>query len=435
MYNANHYLLKSACLGVSLLCFLHGAVGLAAESIETDEPSHVTVEKTETGYQLIYNDEPYYVKGAGAKMFLEELQQAGANSIRTWDAAYIKPLLDKAHKLNLTVSIGLWMEHERNGFDYSNQEAVERQFKKLKRQVTTFKDHPALLMWGIGNETEWISGTNILVYKAINDIAKMIKQVDHKHPSMSVLAELDPYGVKIQNFKKYCQDVDILGINSFGGLQSLPERLKNAGWNGPYIITEFGPVGPWEVKKTNWGAELEQTSTDKGKFFFTSYMKGIYNRPDCLGSYVFFWGHKMETTPTWFSMILRGGEKTSPCDYMQAIWSKKWPTNRCPTTEPIQSRAAGQVIRKGGQFEASIKAHDIDGDPLEYHWNVMSEKKHPGKGVETTVVKPVNNVIISTNGNTVTFKAPRESGAYRLFGYIKDGQGNVATANTPFYAR
>ena len=220
MCNANHFIPKSTYLGVRLLCRLHGAVCMANEPTETDEPSHVTVEKAETGYQLIHNDAPYYVKGAGAKMFLEELKEAGANSIRTWDAGYIKPLL---------------------------------------------------------------------------------------------------------------------------------ERLKNGGWNGPYIITEFGPVGPWEVKKTNWGAELEQTSTDKGKFFFTSYMKGIYNRPDCLGSYVFFWGHKMETTPTWFSMILRGGEKTSPCDYMQAIWSKKWPTNRCPTTEPIQSRAAGQVIRKGGQ--------------------------------------------------------------------------------------
>ena len=39
------------------------------------------------------------------------------------------------------------------------------------------------------------------------------------HPVMTVVAEIG--GDKVANFQRLCPNVDILGINSYGGVQSL----------------------------------------------------------------------------------------------------------------------------------------------------------------------------------------------------------------------
>jgi hypothetical protein len=143
----------------------------------------------------------------------------------------------------------------------------------------------------------------------------------------------------------------------------------------------------------------------------------------------------METTPTWFSMILQDGRKTAAVDYMTACWKRRWPTNRCPEVDPIQSRADGERVRGGGRFEAELPARDPEGDTLTYAWSMMSEHKHPGKGgITNTVLKPVHGCIMETNGSSVVFTAPTTPGAYRLFGYVYDRQNGAAAANMPFYA-
>ena len=85
-----------------------------------------------------------------------------------------KKLLDKAHKLGLTVCIGLWVQHERHGFDYSNKVATDLQLKAFEKTIDELKDHPALLMWAVGNEVD-LFYSNFDVWKHVEDIAKMIK--------------------------------------------------------------------------------------------------------------------------------------------------------------------------------------------------------------------------------------------------------------------
>ena len=56
-------------------------------------------------------------------------------------------------------------------------------------------------------------------------------------------------------------DIDIIGINSYGGGPSLAQRYKQAGGTKPYLVTEYGPPGIWEIGKNAWGAYPEPTST------------------------------------------------------------------------------------------------------------------------------------------------------------------------------
>ncbi|MBN1269629.1 MAG: hypothetical protein JXB04_08580 [Kiritimatiellae bacterium] len=400
----------------------------------TNMGSRVTVEKTATGYQLVRNGEPYFIKGAGYRTHMDEIVAAGANSIRTWSASHLESLLNQAHERGLSVCVGLWLAHERHGFDYSDEKKVKQQLEKARFYVNRYKHHPALLMWGVGNETEWISGTNALVYKAIDDIAVMIKQEDPHHPTLTVVGEIGTNELKIAFLKEHCPHIDILGVNSFGGLRTLPDRIKQSGWEKPYVVTEFGPIGPWEAQKTPWGSEIEQTSSAKARYYYGSYTRGIKDQPLCLGSYVFLWGFKHETTPTWFSMYLPDGSKLGPVDYMTYAWSGRWPANKAPDLKPIQCPLAQSRVRRLEDFEASVEVSDPNNDPLAYEWEVMSEtRKRNRDGTFSTSMRRVTGCIQSNAENRIYFKTPERPGMFRLFVYVRDGKGAAATHNVPFF--
>ena len=95
-------------------------------------------------FHLIRNGSPYFVKGAGDTK-LSLLKEIGGNSIRTWTID-TKSVLDKAHEHGISVCIGLWVGHERHGFDYNDEYSVELQLLYFEREVMKIKDHPALLM-------------------------------------------------------------------------------------------------------------------------------------------------------------------------------------------------------------------------------------------------------------------------------------------------
>ncbi|MBZ5585810.1 MAG: hypothetical protein LAQ30_27185 [Acidobacteriia bacterium] len=62
--------------------------------------------------------------------------------------------LDRLHAAGITVQYGLSIGKPRQGFDYSNQEAVAKQRDAALALVKRLKSHPAILTWALGNESE-----------------------------------------------------------------------------------------------------------------------------------------------------------------------------------------------------------------------------------------------------------------------------------------
>ncbi len=269
---------------------------------------------------------------------MELLADAGANSVRTWGADDIGERLDAAHALGLSVTVGIWLGHERHGFDYSDKVQVQAQLERARQTVLRYKDHPAVLLWGIGNEMEgYESGDNPAIWTAVNDIAAMVKQLDPAHPTMTVTAEIG--GGRIASINELCPAIDIHGINSYGGAPSLPERYRAGGGTKPYVLTEFGPPGSWEVPKNAWGAPYEPTSTEKADAYRKAYESAVNGAQGlALGSYVFTWGFKMEATATWFGMFLSDGARLGAVDTMTELWSGKPPENLAPTDRAFTHR-------------------------------------------------------------------------------------------------
>ena len=233
--------------------------------------SIVQVEGKAGAYQLVKDGKPYFVMGAGGDGPKDLLKALGGNSFRTWGSDDAAKQLDEAQKQGLTVTIGHWLGHQAHGFNYGDPAALARQKEDVRKTVLKHKDHPALLMWALGNEMEMNCSNEEAMWNHINDLALMVKSLDPQHPVMTVIAEIPD--AKVQSLLRLCPAIDIVGINTYGGAASIPERWRKAGGTKPYIITEFGPPGQWEVKKNAFGCPPELTSTEKGKFYADVYRK------------------------------------------------------------------------------------------------------------------------------------------------------------------
>lgn len=403
---------------------------------DAPKPSVVNVVRTELGYQLLRNGEPYFIRGAGAvgAVHLDLLARLGGNSIRTWAADGLMPVLDEANKKGITVMIGLWVAHGRHGFDYSNPKAVAAQLEEFRQKVRKYKDHPALLIWGVGNEAEG-NGEDINFWRALNDIAAMIHQEDPNHPTCTVVAEIG--GPKIQMIKKLCPSIDILGVNSYKGLTTLPERLLQRGWNKPYIMTEYGPPGPWswEVSTTKWGAPIEMTSTQKAAYYEKGYNAAVATQSTrCLGSYAFIWGDKQEGTATWFGLLMPDGSMTASTLSVAKMWTGKDSTDQAPEIVALESKSFAREVQPGQTIRVSLKTREKKGEKVTVKWDLRDEKGTPVPGSDAEQPPTAHEInAIRSSDTGLVFRAPKVKGPYRLFVYVVDAEGFVATANMPFY--
>ncbi|HEY4649841.1 MAG TPA: glycoside hydrolase family 2 TIM barrel-domain containing protein [Pontibacter sp.] len=389
-------------------------------------------------YKLYRHGKPYFIKGAAGYEYFDRVKAYGGNSIRVWHTDDAEQILDEAHALGLTVTLGLWMNREREGFNYYDKKLVAQQKEELREIVLKYKDHPALLMWGIGNEV-YAESANIKVWDAVNEIAEMIHEIDPNHPTTTTVMNVPLKDIK--QIAKRCPALDILSINSFGALHNLPEEIARSAWKGPYIISEFGARGYWEAFYTHWMAPIEQTSSEKAAYSRERYERTVLaDTGNCLGSYVFMWGSKQETTPTWFSLISKDGEETQLVYEMQELWSgKKLTKNQAPyiayLTLNDQHAIDNVYLPLGEPAKAQVFAFDPEGKPLRLRWEVLPEiESQDGNTGNEKTPSPVPGVLQQIEGQKVTLM-PNKPGAYRLYVYLYDGDGSMATANFPYYVK
>ena len=393
-------------------------------------PSKVTIQRDGTTHRLIVNGQPFSVKGVGGESQFKRLAEMGGNAIRTWGTDRLGEILDEAQEHGLMVCAGIWLEHQRHGFSYQNAASVTKQLERSLAAVRKHKDHPALLMWGVGNEAEGESNDPSVWY-AINHLGREIKKIDPNHPTMTVIAELGVNENKLKNIDRFCQDIDLVGVNSYGGIESVPERYRKSGIQKPYLITEHGPLGPWEVGKTSWGSPYERTSTEKGEFYANGYSANVLKNSDtCLGAFSFLWGNKQETTATWFGMFRPDGSRLAASDAISTAWSGASPPNQCPIIESLSVNQADQ-IKAGATIQATLSVSDPEDDSLQFEWVLRADSGTIGVGGDKQDGEAEFPEAITGTGTSVSVTLPESPKTFRLFAYVRDGQGGAAVANVP----
>ena len=342
--------------------------GIAALLCITAAAAPVRLEQDASGnWRLFADGKPFQVRGGGRFDQPELARRCGVNTLRTYssnDPERALREMDAAQRSGFKVIRGIWLQRESKNFSYKNPVHLQEQRENIRRQVRALRHHPALLCWGLGNEAEGPRTTELHpeYWKELNILAGILKEEDPDHPVMNVIAGNAVW--KMKAIKELAPAIDIIGINTYAGAVISAKRLDEAGWQGPWMLTEFGPRGHWEVPQTAWGVPLEPGGKAKADNYERGYRAAVADAKRCLGMIAFVWSSKQEVTGTWYGMFLETGEKTPAVDRIAKLYSGKPLPNRSPNIDRIVCGLDRKKVAPGQTFQARAFIIDPENDPV-----------------------------------------------------------------------
>lgn len=300
-------------------------------SAQPEPGGAVRVSGTQGNWRLTVGGQPFTVKGltwgpsmADAPRYMPDLKSMGVNTVRTWGTdASSKPLLDAAAAQGLKVVNGFWLQpgggpgaggcvNYVTDTTYKNNMLTE-----FAKWVDTYKSHPATLMWNVGNESvlglqNCYGGAELEAQRNayttfVNDVAKKIHSIDPDHPVTST----DAWTGAWPYYKRNAPDLDLYSMNSYGNLCKVRQDWIDGGYDKPYIITEGGPAGEWEVPDDVNGIPDEPTDVQKADGYTTGWNCVTGHQGVALGATLFHYGLEHDFGGVWFNLVPDGLKRLS----------------------------------------------------------------------------------------------------------------------------
>jgi hypothetical protein len=383
---------------------------------------------------FLKNGQPFFIEGVGGFEKLDKAAARGANAFRTWgvdDMEQTRRQLDDAQTNNMGMMLGIWLSQYLS--DYQRESYTTQMRNQVQTVLDKFKTHPGLMIWCLGNEVVWDAESVVF----LEELAAMIHEQDPYHPVGAVIHS----EAALTMIAEYAPSIQIIGYNSYGGIYQVKNIIARSKFKGPYVISEFGPQGYWENGTTSWGAHIEPTSAEKSQQYHDRYVKCIQKGVDerCVGSFVFLWGPKYESTTTWFGMFVEenvpglpiNGEACPTVEVMEELWSGREPAERAPYVDGITLN--GKTMRQITDpfspeeiVDAHVTASDPKGYALTYYWEILRDLPNASRRPSRT------GNVVTGYGNDQKITVPLAAGNYRLYVYVLNGRGTVGTSNIPF---
>ncbi|MCH8557349.1 MAG: hypothetical protein LAT84_06000 [Balneolia bacterium] len=399
----------------------------------------VYVERTENGFQLIRNGEPFIIQGGGGDSYFEELASVGGNTVRIFSTDDIGEKLDEAHRHNLAVIVDIWLPYYSTEYDMYAGDVVETLRQEIADLVNEHKDHPALLIWNLGNEINYplVFRKNSFI-RIFNDLVSMVQELDPNHPvSTSIIGA----GRKtMSSVFFHSPHLDIIAFNTFGNTAFVNDHLAQTSFlfgPRPYFFSELGPTGPWESQFTSWGSPIEAPTFVKSELYRSRIeLMKANEQASSLGALVFYWGSKLERTHTWFSLF-KDDRKSESVRVIESVWKQSGepvPTSGLEYMLVNKRRAENNIILSPGESSvAEIFFKENPSDSLVLKWEIYPEAWYS----DTHELVVENYIPVGTflgfEENQVRFRAPLREGPYRIFAYVYNEDGTFASTNIPFY--
>jgi len=200
------------------------------------------------------------------------LREMNANIIRTWGEVNSRDFLDAAWNNGnnpLRVIMGYWMDPRR---DYKDEATRQMLIDDFKAYVNRYKDHPAVLVWAIGNEENYFYGgsdpeKHAAYFSLVNEMAKETYNIEKPdyHPVMAISLEM-PGEFKTVGYAEGGSDdatipyVDIWGLNNYPTYGTYGDYFDRylTKTSKPLIITEYGV----DALNNTAGVEYEETQAE-----------------------------------------------------------------------------------------------------------------------------------------------------------------------------
>jgi len=206
-----------------------------------------------------------------------------------------------------------------------------------------------------------------------------------------------------------------------GGMPVAYDEWKAAGVEIPYIFTEYGPHGPWEVPLDENAQPIEPTDAAKKAAYLKNWQNYILKYKGFnLGGFAFHLTDLMttESSITWWGLTYEKLKKPSFGAVYTAYTGKEVPNNAPVILDFEISKTKN--LKPGEIVHISTKASDKEGDILNYEYRVFDLN--------------TNNFLkddfeFMGDGQDIKCELPSREGMYRIYGFVTDGKGNVATIN------
>lgn len=176
------------------------------------------------------------------------LREMNANTIRTWGEVMNKSWLDDLYnngKNPIYVVMGFWINC---GENYGDPAIRQKYIDAFRTYVTKYKDNPAVLMWGLGNENNYgFCSSEVYLphfYSLANELAKVAYEIEGEnyHPIGIISGDLGYIGFKEFNADDASLDyIDYWGNNVYPGKTFSDWFDRYSSLSGkPLFISEYG---------------------------------------------------------------------------------------------------------------------------------------------------------------------------------------------------
>jgi hypothetical protein len=401
--------------------------------------AQVTVIKKDATWNLVVNGKPFDVKGvtfghendvANYDKYFKDLQSLGVNTLRTWATGEnTKAFLDAAAKHNIKVMVGIWMRHGRPGmedddsFNYLQDiDGMEAMYNISMEVVKKYKDHPAVLAWGVGNEVYLNMATDeekLAYSKFLERVCSNIKKLDPNHP----ISSTEAWTFGLEWWQKHVPSIDIYGLNCYGaGANFLEDELKKRNIDKPYVITEFNVTGEWDIQNKVNGVKVEPSDEEKYNTIVNGYQNWIQSKASCLGVYIFHYANGNDFGTPWLFSHHRGLYRPTYWGIRKAYTGKE-PTNAIPVIKEFQLPKAPQ--QSDTWIPVTLDVADAENETLDirFYYNQRTGSR-----------KRRNQVLTIKHRGSLEagfeIQVPKVHGSVKIYVNAQDTFNNVGIAST-----
>ncbi|MFJ6695339.1 discoidin domain-containing protein [Streptomyces sp. NPDC091272] len=411
--------------------------GSTGGTVDPPPGGAVKVAGSQGNWQLTVGGQPYTVKGltwgpsvADAPKYLPDVKSMGVNTIRTWGTdGSTKPLLDTAAAQGLKIVNGFWLQPgggpgSGGCVNYVTDATYKtNSLNEFAKWVDAYKSHPATLMWNVGNESvlglqNCYSGAELEAQRNaytsfVNDVAKKIHSIDPDHPVTST----DAWTGAWPYYKRNAPDLDLYSMNSYGDVCGVRQDWIDGGYSKPYIITEGGPAGEWEVPDDANGVPDEPTDVQKADGYTKAWNCITGHQGVALGATLFHYGLEHDFGGVWFNLVPDGLKRLSYYAVKKAYTGSTAGNNTPPvitnmTVSPASAAPAGR------EFTVRADIRDPDGDPV-------TPKIFLSGNYASGDKRLVDAQWRATGNNTFAVTAPEKLGVWKVYIQAEDGKGNA----------
>jgi hypothetical protein len=229
----------------------------------------------------------------------------------------------------------------------------------------------------------------------------------------------------LENLKAYVPSLDIVGINTYGGLPVMIRWLKENRYNRPVVVTEFGPAGEWEQKKDPNDQPFDPYDQYKAIHYGNRWREIEAAKEKCFGGYAFVLGEQRNQGSFTYWNLNYEGKKREGYWTLAALYKGEVPAKVCPKITLLKVDRVKNLM-PGAEIFLDTTVTSPLSRPLRFSYFISDIAMDP---LQMTTPKIFSAHAKELSPGAANIRVPDKPGVYRVYVVADDNKGNTAIAS------